>query len=82
MNTAAFLVCLLAFCALMTVLFLRFIEVIAESKREADALHDWLVKQGQKPGEDTSSLMDDSPAPLPEEWHRTNVVRFPDKKHA
>ena len=81
MNTAAFLVVFLAFCSLMAVLFLRFVELIAESKREADALHDWLVKQGQKP-RDESSLIDDSPAPLPDEWPARNVVEFKPRQSA
>lgn len=78
-TAAAFTLLFVGVAWLFAMCFARMLEVTAESKREADALAEYLRSQKQP---DTSSLMDDSPAPLPEKWETSggHVVEFRPKQ--
>lgn len=51
----------------------EFVDAVKATRRDEQALREYLLRMEQR---DMSSLIDDSPAPLPEEWHAPNVVSF------
>lgn len=66
---------------LAAIWLMEFIDAIHKQRQAEREIAEFVAKMRAHAAEhgDESSLLDDSPAPLPEEWGRARVFNFPKK---